>query len=79
MAKTTDKQKELIDFIISRMNSWKNSNDLNSPTVSSDMLEDIERFYFDENKSPNEELIVESERLPWILNNLLNLVRKSKI
>lgn len=39
--KPTDKQIKIIDCIISIVKSWKNTNDISSPTLQSDISEEI--------------------------------------
>lgn len=39
--KTTDKQKQMCDIIITQAKFWKNSNDIKSPTHMSDIDEEF--------------------------------------
>lgn len=46
--KTTELQKKIIDICITELRCWKNSNDINSPTHSSDGETALLELYYDD-------------------------------
>lgn len=68
--KTTPKQKEICDLIISQVSFWKSSNDINSPTHYCDNSESVRSL---EGLSEEDE-----EDLTNFLDNLLNFVKEKK-
>ena len=61
---------ESIQFLVS---CWSNTNDINSPTIGSDINEEMDKLYYDE--------ILSEEEIDGIvsdLSDLLNKIRKLK-
>ena len=62
---TTPLQDRLIDSIVFIMKCWKNSNDFSSPTLHTDIYQEMNKFYYDGLKFEYVEKI--SDRISSIL------------
>lgn len=65
--KPNDKQKEICDAIITQMNFFKSSNDINSPTNLCDITEEINKL--DINDEDRDKLIEHLENIYFIIIN----------
>lgn len=65
--KPTEKQVKVIDTILSIIKSWKNTNDINSPTNSSD----IHEYLFNELEILGIITLCEREEIEDIITDLL--------
>lgn len=62
-------QKKLVESISGIVSSWGTTNDINSPTHGSDMTEELDKFYLDDDLS-KEEIKEISDNLSDILNKI---------
>lgn len=71
--KPSDSQLELIDKFITQLNWWKSSNDINSPTLSSDIEETINSLIIDDKITEPQ-----ARSLSGALHQLLTTIKQIK-
>lgn len=58
---------EIINMVLSIIESWKNTNDINSPTLYSDILEELKKLDISED---------DLDYLDIVLQGMLTLIRR---
>lgn len=67
--KPTDRQVEILDYLLNEIKQWKNTNDLSSPTLDGDIGVFMVNVDLDEK---------DQDYLKYLLGNLLTFIRDKK-